>query len=117
VALYVIGTEHVSDASLDALRKALPTVKIERRSEALFGVDVAKHPQGVEIVNVLPGSPADRAGIRSGDVLVEFAGEAVPSSDSLQRVMLPLKAGQKVTAKLERGSQTLSVVVLLEEWN
>lgn len=37
----------------------------------------------VEIAEIVPGSPADKAGLKVGDTLLRFAGEPVPSADSL----------------------------------
>lgn len=41
---------------------------------------------GIEIVEVMPGSPADRAGLRSEDLILEVAGEPVSGMDDLQRL-------------------------------
>lgn len=41
---------------------------------------------GIEIVEVMPNSPADRAGLRSEDLILELAGERVSGMDDLQRL-------------------------------
>lgn len=41
----------------------------------------------VEVTEVVPGAPADRAGVRAGDLVVELAGRPVETVDDLQRMM------------------------------
>ena len=65
--------------------------------------------EGVEILSVQPGGPADRAGLRKGDVVVSMDGTPVRSAEDLHR------AAQKGTAVHElvirRGGKKLSVRV------
>ena len=42
---------------------------------------------GVEVVEVVPDSPADRGGLRVGDLIVELDGRAVASAADLQQMM------------------------------
>ena len=58
--------------------------------------------RGVEVVEVVAGSPAERAGIRPGDVIVEVDGERVESAGDLQRLMVEELIGCAVTAQLVR---------------
>ncbi len=60
---------------------------------------------GVQIVAVWPGGPADRGGIRSGDVLLEAAGAAVLDQADLGRVVAARGAGEEVPIVVLRGSQ------------
>jgi S1-C subfamily serine protease len=52
--------------------------------------------QGALILGVVPGSPADDAGLLPGDVIVSFAGQAVPSQSTLRRLILEHRPGQTV---------------------
>ena len=52
--------------------------------------------QGAVILSVLPGSPAARAGLQQGDVIVAVDGKAVNSADQLQSVLAKTKPGQTV---------------------
>jgi S1-C subfamily serine protease len=45
-------------------------------------------PIGLRIVEVVPGGPADRSGLRAGDLLLSAGGELVTSAQALQRLML-----------------------------
>lgn len=61
------------------------------------------------IGRVLPGLPAERAGIRAGDVILKFDGEAVRSFKDLTDRVAASKPGQKVVVELRRGEETLRI--------
>ncbi len=69
---------------------------------------VGRH-RGVEIVEVVPGSPADRAGIRSEDLLLEVEGAPVFGMDDLQRLMDSDSIGRTLTFRLHRAGRTFEV--------
>jgi S1-C subfamily serine protease len=56
----------------------------------------------VEVVEVVPGSPADSAGIRPEDLVLEVAGTTVASVEDLQRLMVPELIGARVPVRLLR---------------
>jgi serine protease Do len=60
----------------------------------------------------VPGSPADRAGIRPEDLILEVAGSPVARVEDLQRLMVAELIGTPVTVKLLRAGrpQTLELV-------
>jgi S1-C subfamily serine protease len=68
---------------------------------------------GAQVVNCLPGSPADKAGIRSGDVIYLFAGKTLADAKSLIDAVGREPKGKTVPAKLLRGKQALSLTVQL----
>jgi putative serine protease PepD len=53
--------------------------------------------QGAVVLNVVPGSPADQAGLSQGDVIVSIGGQAITSADQLQSVVAKGHPGQQVT--------------------
>ena len=117
--VYVVGTGRVSDRALEELRKAWPDLHVERVSEAVFGVAAHswEEKSGLHIDKVWRNSPADRIGIRTGDVMLQFAGKPVPDYETFRALMFPLKPGQKVDVKLLREGKTFHVNVELGEWN
>lgn len=68
---------------------------------------------GLLIVSVEAGSPADAGGMLIGDILVEFGGQPVFDTDSLQAQLGPARIGQATPASVLRGGElkTLSVTV------
>ena len=59
------------------------------------------------MISVEPGSPADRAGIRDRDVLVELDGEPVSSLDDLQRLLTGERVGRSIDLAVVRRSERL----------
>ena len=59
--------------------------------------DGATAVNGVDIENVVAGSPAQEAGIASGDVVTEFDGHAVSTPEQLEHLMVLYSPGNKVT--------------------
>ena len=70
---------------------------------------------GVQLLQVLEDSPAQRAGLRRGDLLIELDGEQVTDANALQRLMVQERIGRTVTARVLRDGSELSVSVTLEE--
>jgi len=67
--------------------------------------------RGVEIVEVVPGSPASRAGVRAEDLLVEVDGQPVEGMDDLQRLMDSNAIGRHLALLLYRGGRTITTSI------
>jgi S1-C subfamily serine protease len=67
---------------------------------------------GVEVVEVVSGSPADRAGVREGDLIVEVDGRAVESAADLQRMMVAEVIGIELTARIWRTGSELELRIV-----
>jgi S1-C subfamily serine protease len=59
---------------------------------------------GASVQSVEPGSPADRAGVRAGDLIVEFHGEPVDGVDALHRVLTEQEIDVATTTAVLRGT-------------
>jgi serine protease Do len=70
---------------------------------------------GIEVVQVVDGSPADRAGLRPEDLIVEVDGEPVAGVDDLQRLMAGELIGRGVTTQLLRQGKRLDVELVPDE--
>ena len=65
-----------------------------------------KRPSGVLVEQVYPGGPADKAGVRVGDVLLGVNGQAVVDAESLSYRIATLPAGGRATLRyLRRGAE------------
>ena len=64
---------------------------------------------GALVVGVVAGSPADTAGIHTGDVIVSFNGKTVTSAQGLTNDVQALSSGTTVSVTLYRGQQKLTV--------
>jgi len=70
---------------------------------------------GVEVIEVVPGSPADRAGIRPEDLLLTLDGTPLNGVDDLQRLMTGERIDHRVEARLVRGDVELTLEVVPDE--
>lgn len=64
---------------------------------------------------VVPGSPADKAGLKMDDVILEVDGEKVTEKNTLQSMVQKHAPGDKLKLKVWRASNTLEKTVTLEE--
>jgi S1-C subfamily serine protease len=63
--------------------------------------------RGVEVTIVKQGSPAEKAGIAKGDVILEYNGQRVEGSDSFLRFVKETPPGREVKLTVSRAGQTL----------
>jgi S1-C subfamily serine protease len=64
---------------------------------------------GVEVVEVVEGSPAAKAGLRPEDLIVAVGGTSVEGADDLQRLMAGELIGEQVPATVIREGRTLTI--------
>lgn len=99
--------------SATTLRKLLPRMlDVERRYRIASGLEVAADG-ACEVKSVLPDSPADKAGLRCGDVITQFADRAVPTSLDFHLALVDRKAGEPFSVKFTRegNAQTASLTL------
>jgi S1-C subfamily serine protease len=70
---------------------------------------------GVEIVEIVDGSPAAHAGLREEDLIVEIAGVPVEQAGDLQRLMVSDLIGKEVEVGVFRSGRTISLKVTPDE--
>lgn len=113
---------------------SIPSDQVAKTAEQLIKTGKAEHPiigvvldrqytgSGVKILAdgsgtggdpVSKDGPADKAGIKPGDVIVEFDGRPVSDADDLVVAIRAKSVGDAVPMKLKRGSETISVTVTL----
>jgi S1-C subfamily serine protease len=70
---------------------------------------------GVEVIEVAEGSPAERAGIRPEDILVEVDGTPVSDANELQRLMVAERIGVPMTVTVLRSGEVRELDVMPDE--
>ena len=88
-------------------------VKTQTMNETIrdqYSLSVSK---GALVVEVTVGSPAENVGLRPGDIITRFAGQAVEKSESLGNAVRGNKAGSRVAIEWVRGTQRQSGTVTL----
>lgn len=66
----------------------------------------------VEVVEVVPDSPADAAGLRPEDLIVSLAGQPLDDVTDVQRLMVAELIGKRVEAVVLRGARTLRLGIV-----
>lgn len=73
-----------------------------------FGLD---KPEGALVSSVEKGSPADKAGIKSGDIILKFDGKDIESSNDLPPLVANVAPGEKATLELWRKGKTRDITM------
>lgn len=71
--------------------------------------------EGAGIVEVVEGSPAEKAGIKMGDIITEIDGEKVTKDNSLAKIIAKKKAGQEIKITIWRSGEKKTLSVVLKE--
>jgi len=110
---------------INTIRELLPQLRAGKISRGVIGVSISRDPitkdlakelglpgnNGAVVSSVTPDSPASRAGVQRGDVIVEFNGRPVTDSDSLVSMVVATKPGTTVPVTIYRDNkrQTLNI--------
>ncbi len=77
------------------------TVPFPKAAAVRYGVTV---PAGVQVVQVVAGGPAEKAGLRAGDVILSVDGKDAPSVDAIHRILDGNSIGREASLRvLRRG--------------
>jgi len=77
--------------------------------------DFDEPPHGVRFADVRDGTPAAKAGLKAGDILIEFDGKDIGNLYDFTYALQAHKPGDEVLVKVLRGSQRIEAKVLLTE--
>lgn len=79
---------------------------VNQSNYAEFGLSEVR---GVHVSKVLENSPADKAGLKAGDVIVEFDGQSVTSTRKLTRLISEVAPDHTVDVRVVRGGSEISL--------
>jgi S1-C subfamily serine protease len=112
----------------DTTRRIVSALMREGRfRRAFFGIAGGRRPlpprvaqaldrsSGLEVVEVIPGSPAARAGIRREDLLVDVDGAPIADAGDLQRLMVGEVIGRPVRVRVFRGGELVELTLVPAE--
>jgi putative serine protease PepD len=99
----------------DTIRSIVDTLRAGRTVEhAYLGVTLGDAEDGgAQIGEVRDGTPAERAGLRAGDVVVRAGGDAVRSSGDLTTAVSEHRPGDELELTVRRGGETRTLTVTL----
>ena len=83
--------------------------------ELAEGLGLAKDTKGVAVSQVFEGSPAEKAGIKHNDVIVEFEGQPVESDNEFRNRVAMLKPGTEVKLVVLRDGERQTFTITLGE--
>lgn len=90
-------------------------VQIRDLDESLASYYKLKPFSGVYVENVVPGDPADQAGIRSGDIITTVDGQPVTSGRELASLIASIPVGQKTRVALMRDGKKKNISVKISK--
>ncbi|MGK7948889.1 MAG: HhoA/HhoB/HtrA family serine endopeptidase [Xenococcaceae cyanobacterium] len=70
-----------------------------------------REEEGVLIMNVVPNSPANKAGLKSGDVIQAIDGEKISNPDEVQQAVAKTEVGDNLPIQLQRNGKSLNLNV------
>lgn len=100
---------------VDQVKRVVPFLeKGEKAPHAYLGVASGEtQAGGAQIGQIVAGGPADKAGLREGDRVVQIGGQPVRSPDDLSAAVNDRKPGEKVQVTVERGGERRTLTVTL----
>ena len=83
-------------------------VRIQEVTKEIADVEKLKKPQGALVASVGENSPADKAGIKAGDIILNFDGKKIDTMRTLPKVVASTKVGKSVELKIWRNKKLIS---------
>jgi serine protease Do len=74
-----------------------------------------KDAKGVLVAQVIPGDPADKGGLKTGDVILKVGGQNVPDGSSLLSRIAGMRPGEKAVFNIWRQNRTLDITITMGE--
>jgi serine protease Do len=88
-------------------------VRIQEVTKEIAELEKLEKPEGALVASVSENSPADKAGIKAGDIILEFDGKRVNTMRTLPKLVAQTEVGKKVVLKIWRYQKLISKKVLL----
>ncbi len=83
-------------------------VRIQEVTKEIAEVEKLKKPKGALVASVGKNSPADKAGIKAGDIILEFDGKKIDTMRTLPKVVASTEVGKSVELKIWRNKKLIS---------
>ena len=83
-------------------------VRIQEVTKEIADVEKLKKPSGALIASVGEGSPADKAGLKEGDIVLEFDGKKIKTMRQLPKVVAATAVGKSVELKVWRNKKLIT---------
>ncbi len=83
-------------------------VRIQEVSKEIAEVEKLKKPEGALVSSVGKNSPADKSGIKAGDIILEFDGKRITTMKKLPNIVASTEVGKNVELKVWRNKKLIT---------
>ena len=88
-------------------------VRIQDVTKEIAEVENLDEPRGALVASVAPNSPSEKAGIKAGDIILEFDGEKIQEMKELPIIVARTAVGKKVKVKIWRNKKEITKTITL----
>ena len=88
-------------------------VRIQNVSKEIAEVEKLDKPRGALVASVANNSPSDKAGIKAGDIILEFDGKLINEMIELPKIVAETEVGKKVKVKVWRNKREITRDIIL----
>ncbi len=88
-------------------------VRIQDVTKEIADIEKLDEPRGALVASVATNSPSDKAGVRAGDIILEFNGERIQEMKELPIIVARTKVGKKVKVKIWRNKKEIVKTITL----
>jgi len=88
-------------------------VRIQDVTKEIAEVEKLDEPRGALVASVAENSPSDKAGVKSGDIILEFNGEKIKVMKELPMIVARTEVGKKVQVKIWRDKKEITKTITL----
>jgi serine protease Do len=88
-------------------------VRIQDVTKEIAEVEKLDEPRGALVASVAPNSPSEKAGVKSGDIILEFNGEKIKQMKELPIIVARTEVGKKVKVKIWRNKKEIIKTITL----
>ena len=88
-------------------------VRIQDVTKEIAEVENLDEPRGALVASVAPNSPSEKAGVKAGDIILEFNGERIQEMKELPIIVARTEVGKKVKVKIWRNKKEITKNITL----
>tara|TARA_Y100000287_G_scaffold26260_1_gene18218 strand:+ start:323 stop:1732 length:1410 start_codon:yes stop_codon:yes gene_type:complete len=88
-------------------------VRIQDVTKEIADVEKLNEPRGALVASVAPNSPSEKAGVKAGDIILEFNGEKIREMKELPIIVARTEVGKKVKVKIWRDKKEIEKNITL----
>ena len=88
-------------------------VRIQDVTKEIAEVEKLDKPRGALVASVAQNSPSDKAGVKAGDIILEFDGAKITEMKELPLIVAKTKVGKKVEVKIWRNKKEITKTITL----